>query len=818
MTLDELKLLQVLRLDQYESMPPALTNLLATSNELGEIGKINYEDFIQYITPIIQALGVSGLVFPLDSSPTVLPAVDPTKVFASILPAAVYTQPSGPNLNATGTLNIAVARGGVYTIFKAIVIDTSIPDGSIVSAKLANGSVTPSKTSFIITEEIVTSLQLFNKDTAVANKKSGKNGVVVTDINTSLSQPIKVLPSTPYRARNNINVNGAVMFTEYDSDMVVIPTAGSDTATSTVITGSSTEFVTLSIRTIDKEGFMFCKGTIALDYAPYQTALMSALSVLIKIPEGSIPDIFREKSVLLTNDDMSTPFREKSVKIAALETEFIKNSVGNQILNTADADVKLGYYLNENNGSLGVTSVNATYNTSGFIPFGDHTQIITNKSLRSVVFYNSSKVPITSSGIQAPPSGRVFEKTGINADAAYIRLCCTLANWDGLMINYGTVAKTYEAYKLTNNIDKEIYTQSITQDLLLEILGKVDSPLLLKSITGEPANRNTSASLASGSTYTVTGFPYHLKKGLSMSFYADLSTFTGSIAFGKGIGQYRGDWIEVDSVNIYWKHYESSEAINGQVAHGLTISTFMKASIYVDDSGKCSVTLNSLSGMFTTSFTWTYEANYAPFIKTNGQGLTNLKINCPSKDFRQPVWAFGDSYFGVTTNRWPGVMRSIGFFNFLIDGLAGQDSPGAYADLLRALNFGTPKYLIWSLGMNDTDAVYQTYFNLVKTLCIEKKITFIPCTIPTVPSRSKEVISAYVRASGYRYVDFYKAVGADSSGNWYAGYLETATTPIHPTTLGAQALATQVLIDFPEIMQYGTSNVTGSVGSGGGDL
>ena len=56
----------------------------------------------------------------------------------------------------------------------------------------------------------------------------------------------------------------------------------------------------------------------------------------------------------------------------------------------------------------------------------------------------------------------------------------------------------------------------------------------------------------------------------------------------------------------------------------------------------------------------------------------------------------------------------------------------------------------------------------------------------------------YVKSSGYRYVDFAKAVGAENAGSqWYNGML--ASDKIHPTKTGARALYQQVICDFPEI-------------------
>jgi lysophospholipase L1-like esterase len=102
--------------------------------------------------------------------------------------------------------------------------------------------------------------------------------------------------------------------------------------------------------------------------------------------------------------------------------------------------------------------------------------------------------------------------------------------------------------------------------------------------------------------------------------------------------------------------------------------------------------------------------------------------------------------------------------------------------------------------MNDTDEKFKTYFDSVKGICDTYGITMIAALVPTTPSVNNEVKKQYVIDSGVRYIDFYSAVGANPSGNWYDGYLSNDN--VHPTQLGAQALATQVLVDFPEIMEY----------------
>ena len=66
--------------------------------------------------------------------------------------------------------------------------------------------------------------------------------------------------------------------------------------------------------------------------------------------------------------------------------------------------------------------------------------------------------------------------------------------------------------------------------------------------------------------------------------------------------------------------------------------------------------------------------------------------------------------------------------------------------------------------------------------------------MPTVNNEQK---NAWVRASGYRYIDFAKAVGADENGVWYSGMLSNDN--VHPSVTGAKALYTQVLVDLPEV-------------------
>ena len=111
--------------------------------------------------------------------------------------------------------------------------------------------------------------------------------------------------------------------------------------------------------------------------------------------------------------------------------------------------------------------------------------------------------------------------------------------------------------------------------------------------------------------------------------------------------------------------------------------------------------------------------------------------------------------------------------------------------------------LLAALSLLNDNQVFCPAIETFIALCKENDSEPILATIPCIPSKNHEGKNAWVRSSGYRYIDFAKAVNGQTytsgSSNWYDGMLSTDN--VHPTTLGAQALASQLLQDLPEIMQ-----------------
>jgi lysophospholipase L1-like esterase len=155
-------------------------------------------------------------------------------------------------------------------------------------------------------------------------------------------------------------------------------------------------------------------------------------------------------------------------------------------------------------------------------------------------------------------------------------------------------------------------------------------------------------------------------------------------------------------------------------------------------------------------------------------------------------------------------------------------TPGAPAFRWAVEEMGAkPRYAIWALGMNNGDklgnevpaAAWLTATEEFIEICSDNGIIPILATIPSTPTVYNELKNAWVRESGYRYIDFAEAVAyydealigtdtekADENGGfvknttgfaWYDDML--SIDQVHPAASGAIALYEKVLRDFPEI-------------------
>lgn len=186
--------------------------------------------------------------------------------------------------------------------------------------------------------------------------------------------------------------------------------------------------------------------------------------------------------------------------------------------------------------------------------------------------------------------------------------------------------------------------------------------------------------------------------------------------------------------------------------------------------------------------------------------MTDVVLSYSMRDLKHDVYIFGDSYISLNDiNRWPYHIIDKGYKSYMLCGFPGAGSQDILTALNAVLSIARPKYIVWAVGMNNADAdnmynvEWKVALDQVMQMCEEMSCELILATIPNTPSVSNYYKNEYVKNSGYRYIDFAKAVNAESVGaTWYSGMLSNDN--VHPTQAGARALAYKVLADFPEIM------------------
>lgn len=261
-------------------------------------------------------------------------------------------------------------------------------------------------------------------------------------------------------------------------------------------------------------------------------------------------------------------------------------------------------------------------------------------------------------------------------------------------------------------------------------------------------------------------------------------------------------WVVVDNENIT---VYSTPTNKVTLAHGLSIKNTIQLIIEVGANYKAKITLLSNGEKYNTEQDW--DGNIGNiFVNSVNTELVNCAVSWTCKNYSSKIWAYGDSYFGMTNKaRWIAQLLSNGYgTDMLIDGYPGRGSDDAYNSLQTTLKHGKPKYILWAMGMNNPDNEssvnknWNNRFNDVKKLCEENDITLIGCTIPNTPTQFNSYKNNVVRNAGIKYIDFAKSVGAEHKGDsWYDGMLSSDN--VHPTEKGAMTLYLQALADFPEL-------------------
>lgn len=321
---------------------------------------------------------------------------------------------------------------------------------------------------------------------------------------------------------------------------------------------------------------------------------------------------------------------------------------------------------------------------------------------------------------------------------------------------------------------------------------------------------SSSGNLASGGNLQIQSARTNLRKGERITFDGKITSFSSlkiGLSFSTSVSTDSNqiNTFLIDTTNI--SYYKTSSATPVTVVHGLTITNNIQIIWEMTDIATCKLTVISNGVLFSHVFeNFVRHTVGCPYVLSVGSVLSECKLIWTCIDIDKKIWMFGDSYFAYDAARWPYYLHSYGYDkNVLLDGFPGEGGTNGRVSFNNLLTFGKPKFAVWCLGMNDGgDSVSAPSADWVRardlfiSYCQNANVIPIFGTIPTVPTINHEQKNAWIRNSEYRYIDFAKAVGANSSGVWYSGML--SNDGVHPTEYGAKALFAQVLIDLPEIM------------------
>lgn len=499
----------------------------------------------------------------------------------------------------------------------------------------------------------------------------------------------------------------------------------------------------------------------------------------------SVPKTTSLNDVVLKSIPLTEKEKIKDEYIPSLPVEFDQLDFTVKSKNLFNKEnVTIGYYVNYTNGQL---MANENYVASEYIDIEGKTKITRTKATQ-LAFSDKNKTYI---------SGNNSNKTlAVPSNAKYVIVSVPKTDLDIYQVEEGDIETSYQPFG-----------ERIPQ-ILLEKDGDVTylKNEISKIISNKKGYQEVNiASLNSGEILKINELNC-IKKNKTINFNATITSLS-EIKIGVGETSYNGNYIVVDSTNISVYGYGDSAWVIKQVSHGLTLSDFISVNIKVDNKTNATILVMTSNGMFETTVDNFHSCNGNVFARLTNGSLTNCKLNFSSEDYKNKIYMFGDSYFSLnSTMRWTQYLINYEYDkNVLLDGFGGRTSATALTSFNNTIKYGTPKYAIWCMGMNDPDTsteVNTSWLSSIQSfisICNSSGITPILATIPNVPTRNHNFKNEWIRNSGYRYIDFNKAVGADKNVNWYSNMLYS--DGVHPDVLGAKALFMQILIDVPEIRE-----------------
>ena len=149
------------------------------------------------------------------------------------------------------------------------------------------------------------------------------------------------------------------------------------------------------------------------------------------------------------------------------------------------------------------------------------------------------------------------------------------------------------------------------------------------------------------------------------------------------------------------------------------------------------------------------------------------------------------------------IQDKIGVDSYAIGGRGGDAiTSSSFQYLQKEVALFCPKYLTPYFGTNYNDVdTYVSNFEAFTTWLVKIGVEPILITISPVvdnPTKNARILqqNEWVRNSGFRYVDVYKAV-TDGNGDWIEGYV--LADGVHPTAAGHQAIYEAFVREVPEL-------------------
>lgn len=302
-----------------------------------------------------------------------------------------------------------------------------------------------------------------------------------------------------------------------------------------------------------------------------------------------------------------------------------------------------------------------------------------------------------------------------------------------------------------------------------------------------------------------------------------------SLTIGHGtVTDYTGSGIRITSQGVSSFEYYGSELTQKQYDYpyssGFSFGSDINVSISKETTGyNALLIIQSNGNVFKQRIRWIGDVGNVYATSANAT-LNSCTLEFTPFKSQCDIWLFGDSYISLgDPKRWAYYLMNEGYTDLLLCGYSGAKSSVVASMLSELISKRAPKYLVWTLGMNDKDnasdtteatapnSAWLTATKQVLSLCRQNCTIPILATIPTVKGKSTAESDSgvsgfrnhskkneWVKNSGYRYIDFATAVNAnDETGEWYEGHL--SDDGVHPTAEGAKALYARILVDFLEI-------------------